>query len=139
MKTKKPALAVDETIALEINGSHQRVRLCAGRIGLPPVVVVQQGPGLPVLHEVTKFQQRLDLERNYLVVYWEQRGCGNASAEDARSVSLAQQVEDLQAIVRWVADRTQQRVLMFGISLGATISLLAAARDDATVEAVIAN
>jgi pimeloyl-ACP methyl ester carboxylesterase len=139
MTTKKPALAIDETIALEINGSRQRVRLCAGRIGLPPVVVVQQGPGLPVLHEVAKFQRRLDLERDYLVVYWEQRGCGDASAEDARSVSLAQQVEDLQAIVRWVADRTQQGVLIFGISIGATISLLAAARDGARVKAVIAN
>jgi pimeloyl-ACP methyl ester carboxylesterase len=139
MTTKKPALAIDETIALEINGSRQRVRLCAGRIGLPPVVVVQQGPGLPVLHEVAKFQRRLDLERDYLVVYWEQRGCGDASAEDARSVSLAQQVEDLQAIVRWVADRTQQRVLIFGISIGATISLLAAARDSGRVKAVIAN
>jgi pimeloyl-ACP methyl ester carboxylesterase len=139
MTTKKPALAIDETIALEINGSHQRVRQCAGRIGLPPVVVVQQGPGFPVLHEVAKFQRRLDLERDYLVVYWEQRGCGNASAQDARSVSLAGQVEDLLAIVKWVADRTQQRVLVFGVSFGATISLLAVARDGARVRAVIAN
>src|SRR5262249_44856083 len=139
MTTRKPALAIDETIALEINRSHQRVRLCAGRIGLPPVVVVQQGPGIPMLHEVAKFQRRLDFERDHLVVYWEQRGCGNASADDARSVSLAQQVDDLHAIVRWVADRTQQRVLMFGVSLGATISLLAAARDGTRVKAVIAN
>jgi pimeloyl-ACP methyl ester carboxylesterase len=139
MTTKTPALAIDETIALEINGSRQRVRLCARRIGLPPVVVVQQGPGFPLLHEVAKFQRRLDLERDYLVVYWEQRGCGNASAQDAQSVSLARQVEDLQAIVRWVADRTQQRVLMFGISMGATISLLAVARDGGHVRAVIAN
>jgi pimeloyl-ACP methyl ester carboxylesterase len=139
MTAKKPVLAIDETIALEINGSHQRVRLCAGRIGLPPVLVVQQGPGIPMLHEVEKFQRRLDLERDYLVVYWEQRGCGNASARDARSVSLARQVKDLQAIVRWVADRTQQRVLMFGISIGATISLLAVAGDGACVRAVLAN
>jgi pimeloyl-ACP methyl ester carboxylesterase len=140
MRTKQPALAIDETIALEINGSRQRVRLCAGRTGLPPVVVVQQGPGLPVLHEVAKFQRRLDLERDHLVVYWDQRGCGDASAEDARGVSLAQQVEDLQAIVKWVADRTQQGVLLFGISTGATLSLLAAAAlDGGRVKAVIAN
>ena len=139
MTTKKPALAIDETIALDINGSKQRMRLCASRTGLPPLVVVQHGPGVPVLHEVAKFQRRLQLERDYLVVYWEQRGCGNASAEEARRVSLAQQVEDLQAVLRWVADRTQQRVLVFGISLGATISLLAAAREGARVKAVVAN
>jgi pimeloyl-ACP methyl ester carboxylesterase len=139
MTTKSPALAIDETNALDINGSRQWVRLCASRAGLPPLVVVQHGPGVPILHEVAKFQRRLHLESDHLVIYWEQRGCGNASADDARGVSLAQQVEDLQSIVRWVADRTQQRVLLFGISIGATISLLAAAREHARVKAVVAN
>lgn len=139
MRTKKPALAIDETIALDINGSQQRVRLCAAQPGLPPLVIVQHGPGVPVLHEVAKFQRRLDLERDYLVVYWDQRGCANAPAEEARRVSLGRQVEDLQAVLRWISDRTQQHVLVFGISLGATISLLAAAREGARVKAVVAN
>jgi len=137
--TETPALAIDETISLEINGSQQRVRLCAARTGLPPLLIVQQGPGFPVLHEVAKFQRRLRLERDYLVAYWEQRGCGNASAEDARHVSLAQQVEDLRSVLRWIADRTRQRVLVFGISLGATISLLAVVHEGALVKAVVAN
>jgi len=139
MMTAKPALAVDETISLDINGSQQHVRLCSARPGLPPLLVVQQGPGIPLLHEVRKFQRRLDLERDYLVVYWDQRGCGNAPADDARHVSLAQQVEDLQAVIKWVADRTQQRLVLFGISIGATISLLAAVREGARVKAIIAN
>ena len=139
MTTKTAALAVDETIALEINGSRQRIRLCAARTGLPPLLIVQHGPGVPLLHEVGKFRQRLDLERDFLVVYWEQRGCGNVPADEARRVSLAQQVEDLQAVVTWVAGRTQQRVLLFGVSVGATITLLAAARAGEHVKAVIAN
>ena len=139
MMKKTPTLAVDETISLDINGSTQRVRMCAARPGLQPLVIVQHGPGFPLLHEVPKFQQRLDLERDFLVVYWEPRGCGNASADEARQASLAQQVDDLQAVLAWVAGRTGQRVLLFGISLGATISLLAAARDGAPVKAVIAN
>jgi pimeloyl-ACP methyl ester carboxylesterase len=139
MSTKTPPLVLDETVTLGINGSQQRVRLCGAQAGLPPMVIVQQGPGLPLLHEVRKFQRRLDLERDYTVVYWDQRGCGNAPADDARRVSLAQQVEDLQAIISWVADRTRQRVVLFGISIGATISLLAAAREGARVKAVIAN
>src|SRR5262245_66139903 len=109
MTTKQRPLAIDETIALDVNGSQQRVRLCAAQPGLPPLVIVQHGPGIPLLHEVAKFQQRLDLESDYLVVYWEQRGCGNASAEEARGVSLAQQVEDLQTVVKWIADRTRDR------------------------------
>ena len=137
--TKPPALAIEETLLLDINGSQQRIRLCASRTGLPPLLIVQHGPGFPLLHEVKKFRRRLDLERDYLVVYWEQRGCGNAPADEARRVSLAQQVQDLQAVLTWVADHTRQRVLLFGVSIGATIALLAAAREGALVKAVIAN
>jgi pimeloyl-ACP methyl ester carboxylesterase len=90
---------INETVNLDINGSHQTVRLCAERTGLPPLLVVQAGPGLPVLHEVKKFQRHLQLERAFLVSYWDQRGCGNASREDAKSVSLRQQVDDLSAIL----------------------------------------
>jgi pimeloyl-ACP methyl ester carboxylesterase len=133
-----PRPAIDETITVDINDSPQRIRLCAERTGLPPLVIVQQGPGFPLLHEVRKFRGRLNLERDYLVVYWEQRGCGDAPADEARRVSLAQQVEDLQAVLRWVADRTRQRVVLFGVSIGATIALLAAAREGERVETVIA-
>ena len=83
MRTKTPALAIDETTTLEINGSPQCVRLCATRPGLPPLLIVQHGPGVPLLHEVKKFRRRLELERDYLVVSWEQRGCGNAPAAAA--------------------------------------------------------
>jgi pimeloyl-ACP methyl ester carboxylesterase len=137
--TKQPAFAIDKTISLDINGSRQRVRLCAVRAGLPPLLIVQHGPGFSLLHEVGKFQRRLNLEQDYLVAYWEQRGCGTASAADAQQTSLSQQVEDLLAVLAWLAADTRQRVVLFGISLGATISLLAAARDGARVKAVIAN
>ena len=138
MTSTPPALAIDKTIPLEINGSQQRVRLCAARAGLPPLVVVQQGPGLPLLHEVKKFQQRVGLEQDYLVAYWEQRGCGTAPAADAHGVSLAQQVKDLRSVIERLSEETHRPVVLFGISMGATISLLAAAQAAGRVQAVIA-
>ena len=137
--TTTATFAIDETATLDINGSPQRVRLCSTRPGLPPLLIVQHGPGVPLLHEVAKFQRRLQLENTFLVVYWEQRGCGDAPAAEAERTSLIQQVDDLRAVLRWVADRAQQPVLLFGISMGATISLLAAAREGTAVKAVIAN
>jgi hypothetical protein len=59
----KTPLAIDKTVTLKINGSHQQIRMCADRAGLPPLLIVQAGPGLPVLHEVTKFQEHLHLEK----------------------------------------------------------------------------
>ena len=130
--------AIDRTIDLDVNGSHQRIRLCAARPGLPPLLIVQGGPALPLLHEVGKFQRLLKLERDFTVAYWEQRGCGNASAEDARSVSLARQVDDLRTVLKWLHGETRQRVLMLGISIGATYALQAVEHESDRVKAVVA-
>src|SRR5262245_42003735 len=119
------SLAIDKTTRLNINGSLQSVRLCAATAGLPPLLVVQGGPALPLLHEVPKFQRLLNLERDFLVGYWEQRGCGDAPAREAESVSLSRQVEDLRSVLRWMHGETQQRVLLLGISIGATFALQA--------------
>ena len=131
-------MAITDTVKLEINGSLQRVRMCAERTGLPPLLIVQAGPGLPLLHEARKFQQHLQLEKDFLVSYWEQRGCGNASQQDAKSVSLLQQVDDLRAILRWLHHKTKHTTLVFGISLGATIALRAVENEPDKVKSVIA-
>src|SRR4249920_2143474 len=133
-----PSLAVDKTIALDINGSTQRIRLCATRTGLPPLLIVQAGPGLPVLNEAAKLQRRLRLEQHFLVAYWEQRGCGAASREDARSASFQRQVDDLRQVLRWLREETKQTAVVFGISLGATIVLRAVEHEPDCVKSVIA-
>ena len=135
--TTRALLAIDKTITLDINGSRQSIRLCAARTGLPPVLIVQGGPGLPLLHEVAKFQRLLNLEADFLVGYWEQRGCGNASQSDAQGVSLPQQVDDLRTVLRWLHAETRQRVLMFGISWGATIVLQAVEHESGRVTSVV--
>jgi pimeloyl-ACP methyl ester carboxylesterase len=136
MTTRTP-LAIDKTITLEVNGSRQRIRLCAARPGLPPLLIVQGGPGLPLLHEVTKFQRLLNLENDFLVGYWEQRGCGNVPELDAQSVSPPQQVDDLRTVLRWLHAEAQQRVLVFGISSGATIVLQAVEHESDRVTSIV--
>lgn len=131
-------LAVDRTVKLSINGSTQPLRMCATRAGLPPLLIVQAGPGFPLLHEVSKYQKRLRLENDFLVCYWDQRGCGSASTLDAKSVSLQQQVDDLRAVLQWVHAETKQKVIVFGISLGGTFVLQAGAQEPDRVKAVVA-
>ena len=137
-KNGNAPLAVDRTVTLPIDGSTQRVRMCATRVGLPPLLIVQAGPGFPLLHEVPKFQRRLRLENDFLVCYWEQRGCGSASNLDAKSASLKRHVDDLRAVLKWVHNETKQKVMVFGISIGATYALQAVARESDRTEAVIA-
>ena len=137
-KNGNAPLAVDRTVTLPIDGSTQRVRMCATRVGLPPLLIVQAGPGFPLLHEVPKFQRRLRLENDFLVCYWEQRGCGSASKLDAKSASLKRHVDDLRAVLQWVHRETKQKVMVFGISIGATYALQAVEHESDRTEAVIA-
>ena len=131
-------LVIDRTVTLDINGSTQKIRVCAERTGLPPLLIVQGGPGFPVLHEVAKFQRRLRLEKDFLVSYWEQRGCGPASQQDAKSASLQQQIDDLRAVLQWLHADTKQAAVVFGISIGATIALRAVEHGPDRVKSVIA-
>jgi pimeloyl-ACP methyl ester carboxylesterase len=135
---KQTRLAIDRTITLDINGARQRIRLCAERPGLPPLLIVQGGPGLPLLHEVGKFQRLLNLEKDFLVGYWEQRGCGAVSPRDTARVSLQQQVADLRAALQWLHNDTKQRILILGISWGGTIALQAIEDELDRAKAVIA-
>ena len=64
---------MDKSFKLTINGTNQRVRLSGSRDGLPPVLIVQAGPGFPLLNEVAKFRDRLNLESSFTVAYWDQR------------------------------------------------------------------
>ena len=137
-KSQHESHDIDTTVALNINDTTQHVRLCGARAGLPPVLIVQAGPGFPLLNEVAKFQQRLQLENDYSVAYWDQRGCGEAARQDTQGVSLKAQVDDLCAVVQWLADKTGQQVVVLGISLGATLALQAAAREEGCIKALVA-
>jgi pimeloyl-ACP methyl ester carboxylesterase len=101
-------------------------------------LIVQAGPGLPLLNEVAKFRQRLNLEQSFSVAYWDQRGCGSAALRDTQDLSLDTQVNDLCAVVRWLAEETRQQCVVLGISIGATIALQAAVREARTIKALVA-
>jgi len=85
--SQRHSYALDSAVTLDLHGTRQRVRLCGNRSGLPPVLVVQAGPGLPLLNEAVRFQQRLQLEQDFSVAYWDQRGCGHAALQDAQRVA----------------------------------------------------
>jgi pimeloyl-ACP methyl ester carboxylesterase len=129
--------AIDRTIDLDVNGSRQRIRLCSDREGRPPLLIVQAGPGLPLLNEVRKFQRLLDLEREFLVGYWEQRGCGDAPPRDAESVSMQQQVADLRTVLQWLLEETRQPAIVLAISIGGTFALQAAECERDSVRTVV--
>jgi pimeloyl-ACP methyl ester carboxylesterase len=69
------SLAVDTLEAIPIGGVTQWIRIRSHDPANPVLLLIQQGPGLPMINEVRTFERTLHLEEQFTVVYWDQRGC----------------------------------------------------------------
>lgn len=76
------------------------------------------------------------LARGFRVVVFDFRACGS-SGGSATSIGGAETL-DLLGVIDWVKRKTKEPIALYGISMGATVSLLAAA-EEKDVQAVIAD
>ena len=82
----------------------------------PVLLLVQQGPGAPMINDAPEMQRQLHLEEDFRVVYWDQRGTGRSfDAKDRKPIALQTVVGDLRAMVRTLCQRLGVDV---GIHLG---------------------
>jgi pimeloyl-ACP methyl ester carboxylesterase len=91
------------------------------------LLVVQQGPGFPLIHEADAFEARLGLESEFRVVYWDQRGTGKSFAAGERDpVALETLVGDVRSMILAACERFGvERLDILGLSMGASLALLA--------------
>jgi hypothetical protein len=57
---------------------RQWIRIRGANASNPVLLLIQQGPGLPMINEVRRFEHLLGLEQDFTVIYWDQRGCGRS-------------------------------------------------------------
>ena len=129
MKHKK---SFDHLEKFNINNSSQWVLVRGKNIDAPLLIHVQQGPGLPMISEATETEKRLRLEDKFLVAYWDQRGCGKSFSKDIlpESINLEQMADDLIVCTKYLLEKYgKDKAVIVGYSIGATISLMAAAKD----------
>ncbi len=118
---------VDTLERFDLGGPPQWA-LVRGRSRTSPVLlVVQAGPGLPLIHDARVLERQLHLEEEFRVVYWDQRGTGKSfHAQDAGALTVETLVADIRTMVRTLCERFQvPYVDVVGFSLGATFALLA--------------
>jgi proline iminopeptidase len=130
---------LDSLESFEIGGTTQWVLLRghprAGRV----LLIVQQGPGLPLIHEAAAIERRLRMESHVLVAYWDQRGTGRSCGADPATLDVTRLVHDVRDMVDALCGRLHvDRVDIAGFSLGATLATMAAARDPARIGRVVA-
>lgn len=124
---------IDSLEAFEINGLVQWILLRGNPATRRVLLIVQQGPGLPLIQDARAFEQALQLETERVVAYWDQRGTGK-SACDPAAIDLAHSVADVRAVIDALCERLDvERVDILGLSIGGTFATMAAARDPARI------
>src|SRR5580658_9605953 len=133
-------MAIDQREEVHLGERSQWIRIRGVDPSNPVLLLIQQGPGLPMINEARRFEQLLGLEKDFTVVYWDQRGCGRSLRGHNRHgpITLDLMVNDTISLLQLLRDRFDQNSYVAGFSLGATIGAYAAARRPDLVATLVA-
>jgi pimeloyl-ACP methyl ester carboxylesterase len=131
---------IDLLERVQLDASSQWIRIRARHTGNPLLLLIQMGPGLPMINEVRTFERTMSLEDHFTVVYWDQRGCGLSarSGEALRELSLVTMATDTERLLAMLCERFGTSAIVCGFSMGAAVAALAAARRPDLVATLVA-
>jgi hypothetical protein len=92
-------MEIDTLEGVQLGGITQWIRVRGAHASNPVLLLMQQGPGLPIINEARRLEHLLGLQNAFTVVYWDQRGTGLSSPslrEDPNrfEISVARMVDD---------------------------------------------
>ena len=112
-----------------VGGVAQRLWFRGLNVNGPAVILLHGGPGAS---ETALFRHfNADLERHFLMVYWDQRGAGRSyrSGIPTGTMTIEQFVRDLDDVVEIVRHRFgKARVVLLGHSWGTALGVIYASR-----------
>ena len=123
-----------------LGGIDQWVMVRGKNIDNPLLVHLHGGPGFSETRLLRHFNS--DLEEDFTVVYWDQRGAGKSFSRDIpkNSMTVDQFLADLNDLVDAVCGHTgRQKVTIFGHSWGSVLGVLYATRFPDKVAAYVGN
>ena len=136
-------MEIDTLEGIQLGGIPQWIRVRGADAANPVLLLMQQGPGLPMINEARRLERLLGLEETFTVVYWDQRGTGLSSPSLRRNsnrfeISPARMVDDTVTLLELLRDRFGGKTFVAGFSFGATFAAYAAVRRPELVAALVA-
>src|SRR5271155_1285236 len=133
-------MRIDKLESVQSGGATQWIRGRGADAANPVLLLIQQGPGLPMINEARRFERVLGLEQAFTVVYWDQRGCGRSlrRRQDRAGISRERLVDDTVSLLNLLHDRFGVKIHVAGFSFGATLGAYAAAQRPDLVAALVA-
>src|SRR5262245_3399653 len=141
---KRSAMTAPRSInrleSIRLGGTKQWIRIRGTDATNPALLLIQQGPGLPMLNEAADDDKLWHLENDFVVVYWDQRACGKSfsSAIPPQSMTVEQLIADTSELIQALRQRFGvAQLYVAGFSFGGTITALTASRHPELVRAVV--
>ena len=133
-------MTIDTLEAIQVGRTTQWIRVRGADASNPVLLLIQQGPGLPMINEAHRFGYLLGLEQAFTVIYWDQRGCGRSlrSRRDRAGLSLEAMTGDTVCLLDFLRDRFGGKTYVAGFSFGATVGASAAAQRPDLVATLVA-
>ena len=136
-------MKIDALEGVQLGGITQWIRVRGADASNPVLLLMQQGPGLPIINDARRLEHLLRLEEAFTVIYWDQRGTGLSSPSLRKNshqfeISVTRMVDDTVTLLELLRDRFGGKTFVTGFSFGATFAAYAAVQRPELVAALVA-
>jgi len=115
---------VTDDLFLSINNSRQYISIRGKDINKPVLLFLHGGPGAAATVLFQQFNK--DLEKNFVVVCWDQRGAGKSFQKKTagKNLTVTQLIDDAGVLLDYLRERfNQDKIYLVGHSWGARLGM----------------
>lgn len=123
-KTKPAGKKIEQKTMLTLGGEQQYVEITGDNDAAPVLLFIHGGPGWPQTPTLRYFNS--DLTKKFVLVSWDQRGCGKSYMENPApaNMSLQQIINDAHELTTYLKDKfKQRRIYLAGYSWGSIVGM----------------
>ena len=118
--------SISEKVFIEINGIKQGMFIQGESLDYPVLLFLHGGPGSPefLINQIAK--EKIGLEKEFIVCYWEQRGAGMSfsSKINVKEMNVQQMIEDTKKVTDYLKERfNQDKIFILGHSWGTYLGI----------------
>lgn len=132
------ANAIAQLREIDVNGDRQTILVRGHDRRAPVILFLHGGPGMPAMYLAHDFQRAL--EKDFVVVQWDQRGAGKSYRKDLSpdELTISQLLDDTEAVIAHLRKTLgAEKVWLIGHSHGSYLGALFAQRRPELISVLI--